>query len=359
MATALVRIHPRAATLELAPIAAFPGFRALLWSDDGLYASRGYSLYKTSVTGRDINWKPVAHFSMPLLRSLTSRMRFTSRLFRDGFHALATLRSGHLIAAVPGAILTLPPGENAFLVSHRIARGTRPLHIAVTPDDRIFVGEYFDNQERSEVHIYTSSDCGRSWAIAYTFAPGEIRHVHNVIFDPWQGCLWILTGDSGPECRIISASCDFARVETILAGSQQTRAAALVPTREGVVFSTDTPSQQNHIYLLDRSGNLETLAELSSSSIYGCAAGSSLFFSTMAEPSSTNTAEEVRLYGSVGGAHWENLLQYKKDRWPMRLFQYGNIFLPDGLNRTSILALTTCAVSGADLVTSLWTVQTE
>src|SRR5205085_4156777 len=104
-----------------------------------------------------------------------------------------------------------------------------------------------------------------------------------------------------PECRIISASCDFARVETILAGSQQTRAAALVPTREGVVFSTDTPSQQNHIYLLDRSGNLETLAELSSSSIYGCAAGSSLFFSTMAEPSSTNTAEEVRLYGSVGG----------------------------------------------------------
>jgi len=43
----------------------------------------------------------------------------------------------------------------------------------------------------------------------------------------------------------------------------------------------------------------------------------------------------------------------------MRLFQYGNIFLPDGLNRTSILALTTCAVSGADLVTSLWTVQTE
>ena len=151
------------------------------------------------------------------------------------------------------------------------------------------------------MHIYTSSDCGRSWAIAYTFAPGEIRHVHNVIFDPWQGCLWILTGDSGPECRIISASCDFARVETILTGSQQTRAAALVPTREGVVFSTDTPSQQNHIYLLDRSGNLETLAELSSSSIYGCAAGSSLFFSTMAEPSSTNTAEEVRLYGSAGG----------------------------------------------------------
>jgi hypothetical protein len=38
----------------------------------------------------------------------------------------------------------------------------------------------------------------------------------------------------------------------------------------------------------------------------------------------------------------------------MGLFQYGNAFLPDGKNNTSILAITTIAVEHADLETSIW-----
>src|SRR2546430_9672050 len=41
-------------------------------------------------------------------------------------------------------------------VTHQITRGTRPLNITVTRDDGIFWGEYFDNSERAEVHIYGS-----------------------------------------------------------------------------------------------------------------------------------------------------------------------------------------------------------
>jgi hypothetical protein len=352
-------VQPRVISLGLKPFAAFPGIRALLWRGNHLYASRGYSLYETDVTAPDLNWQLVAHASATPLRSLTSRMRLSSRLLRDGFHTLAALSSGHLVAAVPGAILILHPGEKKFIVSHSITRGTRPLHIAVTPDDCLFWGEYFDNADRSEVHIYASSDQGRSWNTAYTFAAGEIRHVHNIVFDPWQNCLWILTGDESTECRILRATIDFSRVETVLAGSQQTRAVALLPTRTGIVFSTDTPSQQNHIYCLDRSGNLKPLAAVSSSSIYGCAVGGSLFFSTMAEPSSVNTAAEVRLFGAADGSDWNSLLEYRKDWWPMGLFQYGNIFLPDGVNDTGMLALTACAVKDADSVTSLWTVQPQ
>ena len=359
MSAAPLPVQPRLTSLGLKPVAAFPGMRALLWRGKHLYASRGYTLYETDVTAPDLNWQLVAQASTTPMRSLTSRMRLSSRLFRDGFHALAALSSGHLVAAVPGAILILHPGEKKFSVSHPITRGTRPLHIAVTPGDCIVWGEYFDNADRSKVHIYASSDKGRSWNTAYTFAAGEIRHVHNIVFDPWQNCLWILTGDESTECRILRATVDFSRVETVLAGSQQTRAVALVPTSEGIVFSTDTPSQPNHIYCLDRVGNLRRLASVSSSSIYGCAVGGSLFFSTMAEPSLVNTATEVRLFGSAGGSDWKYLLEYKKDRWPMGLFQYGNIFLPDGVNDTGMLALTNCAVTDADSVTSLWTVQLQ
>jgi len=45
---------------------------------------------------------------------------------------------------------------------------------------------------------------------------------------------------------------------------------------------------------------------------------------------------------------------WRKDRWSMKYFQYGNAFLPDGENSTDLLAATTIAVQGADLRTSIW-----
>jgi hypothetical protein len=38
------------------------------------------------------------------------------------------------------------------------------------------------------------------------------------------------------------------------------------------------------------------------------------------------------------------------------LFQYGNALLPDGLNTSAVLAVSTVAVEQSDLETSLWRV---
>ena len=51
------------------------------------------------------------------------------------------------------------------------------------------------------------------------------------------------------------------------------------------------------------------------------------------------------------------LARWQKDKWPMRYFQYGNAFLPDGENSTNYLAATTVAVEGDDLVTTVWEVE--
>jgi hypothetical protein len=287
---------------------------------------------------------------------LSASSRLVSRLFRDGFHAVATVPSGHLIAAVPGAVVTLAPGESEFRVSHKVLRGTRPLHIAATPSGEIFWGEYFDNAQRDEVHIYASADRGATWSVAYTFPRGTIRHVHNVVYDRWENCLWILTGDDGLECRILRASCDFKNVDVVLSGNQQARAVALVPARDGLYFSSDTPLEANHAYHLDRRGSLTKLAVLGSSSIYGCQVGEGIFFSTMVEPSVVNVERSACVYGSQDGSHWQRLLAWNKDRWPMGWFQYGNAFLPDGENSTDLLAVTSIAVRPGDLETALWRV---
>lgn len=340
-------------TLERA--ARFPRMRALAWNGDELYAARGYQLLRAQVRDAgSISWNPLASFQAPLRRRLTAATSLTTRLFRDGFHALAVLPSGGLIGAVPGAIVTLRPGETDFHETHTITRGTRPLHITAVPGGAVFWGEYFDNAARDEVHIYASTDAGATWHVAHTFPKGAIRHVHNIVHDPWADCLWILTGDYGDECGVLRASCGLTRIETVLKGNQQARAVALVPARDGLYFSSDTPLEQNFIYRLSRDGSVAQLAPISSSSIYGCRVRDRVFFSTMVEPSEVNRDASVRIYGGGGSEEWRSLLAWKKDRWPMGLFQYGNAFFPDGNNATPYLAVSTIAVESEDMTTSLY-----
>jgi hypothetical protein len=346
-----------ASSLALSLKARLPGLRCLAWSGDILYASRGYELLQAPLQSpfRLPNWDRVGIFRANWKRRISATTNLTSRLFRDGFHALAVLPSGACVGAVPGAIITLKSGEKELAISHRITRGTRPLHITAVSGGALYWGEYFDNASRDEVHIYGSHDAGQTWDVAYTFPKGSIRHVHNIVHDPLENCLWILTGDNGDECRVLRASCDLATVDVVLKGNQQARAVAAVPTEDGLYFSTDTPLEQNFIYRLDRAGSLTRLASISSSSIYGCRVGQNLFFSTMVEPSEVNRDRQVRVYaGCTNSRTWDSPLAWSKDVWPMALFQYGNAFLPDGNNTSLYLALTTVAVDGDDSVTSVY-----
>jgi len=344
------------ATLTLA--ARFPGLRALAWAGDQLYASCGYEIVRAQVLDpRRLEWKRLAQFQAQLRRRLSVTNGLTVRLFRDGFHALAVLPAGGLIGAVPGFIVTLHTGEVEFRKTHTITRGTRPLHITAVPGGTVYWGEYFDNATRDEVHIYASSDAGATWSVAYTFPAGAIRHVHNIVHDPWGDCLWILTGDYGDECRILRADCDFSRIEIVQQGKQQARAVAAVPTPDALYFSTDTPLEANYIYRLDRQRALTQLAAISTSSIYGCRVGNHVLFSTMVEPSEVNHDRNVRIYGCnvANSESWQPLLSWQKDLLPMGLFQYGNAFLPDGHNSTQFLAVSTIAVESDDMVMSLYT----
>jgi len=354
MATAAAVLNPHRSTRQLCKIAEFPRLRALTWNGEVLYAGHGYSLWKAQMTGNEFKFVPVARYRPQWWREITSQSRLGYRLARDGFHALALHPAGNLIAAVPGAIVTVGHGETEFEVSHRILRGTRPLHITVTPGGRAYWGEYFDNPGRDEVHIYGSDDGGCHWRPAHTFPRGAIRHVHHIVYDRWDDCLWILTGDYRNECKILRASLDLLTIDEVIAGNQQARAVAVIVDETGLFYASDTPLEQNHIYHLDRRGTLEKCCEIPSSSIYGCRTLSGMFFSTMIEPSDFNRSREVTLFGSFDGGNWDLLERWEKDRWPMKYFQYGNALLPDGENSTDLLAMTTVAVEGADARTSIW-----
>ncbi|MBI4634948.1 MAG: hypothetical protein HY727_01235 [Candidatus Rokubacteria bacterium] len=331
------------------------GLRALAWNGGALYVSSGYRLFRLD-PGAGVPPAPVGRFDARPWRRATGRWRPTARLFRDGFHALATLPDGTLVAAVAGAIVVLRAGGARFEVTHRVTRGTRPLALAVTPQGHVFWGEYFSNPHREAVHVYGSRDGGQHWDIVHTFAAGVVRHVHGVVYDGFADCLWVLTGDDDRESAIWKVSPDWRRCETVVEGSQQARAVTLQPTPEALYFATDTPAEQNWIYRLDRRGDLQRLAPISGSCFWSAQAGGRVFFSTAVEPSRRNTSPLARLYGGSEADGWQQLLAWRRDRWPGRLFQYPNIVFASGRSDRGLLAATGVAVRDNDEVTSVWRV---
>ena len=79
---------------------------------------------------------------------------------------------------------------------------------------------------------------------------------------------------------------------------------------------------------------------MESSVFWGCKVGDYLFFSTVVESSKVNECKDACIWGSKDGENWKCIARFRKDIWPMKLFQYGQIFFPTGENNTDYLWFT-------------------
>ena len=71
------------------------------------------------------------------------------------------------------------------------------------------------------------------------------------IYDKYRNGIWILTGDSDTESKIIFANTTCSSLETVFSGSQNTRAVFVLPTKSALIIGGDSPFQKNHIQVLD------------------------------------------------------------------------------------------------------------
>ena len=237
----------------------------------------------------------------------------------------------------------------------RVARGSRPLAIALA-DGVLYWGEYFRNARREEVSIFGSRDNGNTWYTAHVFPPGSIRHVHRVLFDEHRRRVWVLTGDEDSECKVLWTEDHFASLKPASQGSQLSRAAAAVPVPCGLVWGTDVPDGQNRIRLLHDDGHIEDLAEIEGPSFYAARAGDFVLISTGVEPSRVNVSGCAMLLAARVSdlRNWRTVIRLRKDRWPMRLFQYGNVVLPDGIGDGRYAWASGLSLSGADGTVWRW-----
>jgi hypothetical protein len=214
-------------------------------------------------------------------------------------------------------------------------------------DDCIVYGEYMANVDHSSVAIYAR--VSNQWQKVFEFPPNTIEHIHSIIPDPYRNRVLILTGDKDEESAIWAAEDNFKSVKPILKGNQTYRACCAKAYKEGVMIITDSPFDDNYVYMVYENGlevKVEKIASLPGPTVFYTFIGEKVIFATDVEFDFKNI-QGKRLYFTrklgAGVKDWYvhvfagnpqsgfvEIAQYEKDILPMGIFGFGNVHFPTG-----------------------------
>lgn len=322
--------------------------RALLIGREGrLYIGRRYAILRSDDRGR--SWQLDCAVRAPAWRNTVTVSRLAARLLRHEIAALVMLSDGTRVAIARDGIHRAGAGEIEMTRGFAIRRGSRPLNVAVGENDRVLFGEYGDNPQRHEMHVYVSDVGARHFEVAYTFRAGDVRHIHNVYWDAGLAKYWVLVGDYDAEPGIGLLERDLSRIEWVVRGPQQCRVVAALIEPDALLFGTDSDTEQNHIVRLEKStGRMTNLCDIPGTSLHATRVGEWRAISTCVEPSAVNTGRVAMLFVSRDGERWEAAASYPKDTWDFRFFQYGTLILPYASDAGDVAMYSGQAVQGLD-----------
>ena len=300
------------------------------------------------------------------------RIKLFSRLFRLGVRACLPLSDDILLLSVSNKLFEYDLKKRQLSKGFDLQERIRPLTFTKVCgvkgfDDMIVFGGYLSNMDKKPVHVYKRVGKDR-WEVVYTFQEKAINHIHNIVPDPYRGCLWIFTGDFGSSAAIWKVTENFMCVKRVFSNDQQYRACAAYALPEGVLYVTDTPFVRNHIYLLEIDGEEYHIRKVSSfdgSCIYSCQWKDKYVFSSTVEADGNKSQpliksffdrkrgkgikdENVYLYLGNLQEGFQVIYKIKKDIWPF-IFQFGVFRFPCGENRGECLYFQPIATKINDL----------
>jgi len=323
--------------------------RALLARPDGtLYAARHLAIQRSRDDGA--TWERVATLPRDPLRRAAEASRLACRLLRHEVRALVEIDDGVLVAANRRGVFAGRTG-NGLLAASSVEAGGIPLLPPLclgSGRGTVLFGEYGSPRGRP-MRLFASRDRGASFQCVHTFAPGEVLHIHNTVWDEAQGHFWVLTGDFDQQPGIGRLSADLARFEWFVRGEQRFRAVDLFDLGDRLVYATDTQLEPNALVSLDkRSGKSERLRPFEGSCIYACRFGPWFAIATTVEPSPVNPSRDATLWVSRDLEAWHCVLRARKDRWHADYFQFGSLVLPRGASGRPVVVVSGQAVRGLD-----------
>jgi hypothetical protein len=293
------------------------------------------------------------------IKRFLSQCRLMVRLFRFEPRTVIKIEDTKYLVSFLGGVYLLQKLNGLWILNkeHQYRSGmNNPLQLVAingidTFQDGVVYGEYWGNPDKEEVRILRRDPNG-NWHVVYSFPKNSITHIHSIVPDPIRNCVYILTGDADQESGIWIAENDFETVRPIVIGKQKYRSCIAFPVKEGLLYATDTPLEQNYINLLylddEQKGEVKELHKIPGSCIYGTSItknGSVQYvFSTTVEGDSRKRGYRALLSLKPGpGIHTNEvkclllptpdelveLASFRKNIWPF-VFQFGGMTFAKG-----------------------------
>ena len=279
-----------------------------------------------------------------IFKFFASKISILRRMLRLEPRQALLLNNNEMLLTYKGFVYHLNIERKKLTKEHKFRNGmNNPLYLTKFNDKdgnvNILYGEYFNNNDRECVNIY--SRMNNKWKIVYTFKEGLIRHIHNIIYDEFRNNIYILTGDNDEESAIWKSDLKFKDVKVFLGGNQRYRSCFSTITKDKLYYLTDSPNDQNYLMSIDlETKDEETKADIDGPVIFGGTKDNKIIFSTSVEPDNKKNGLRKLLRKKRGKGVKTNysilyeyeidnkikkIAYFKKDIFPPRLFQLGNI----------------------------------
>ena len=215
-------------------------------------------------------------------------------------------------------------------------------------NDGVYWGDYGRNTEHQAVKVYHLNK-GHQISVVYSFPAGSVRHIHNIVEDVNGFVLFV--GDNETEAGIYKVNKDWSEVKPWKTGQQKYRAVVGYPYNGGVLYATDSVETENHLRFITAEGEEKILAPLNGSCIYGCETKDDYLFSTTVEPHEGDGLKSLFIDSLGGGIKSRDVTimavskkdltvrqvaSFRKDGWPMKLFQYGRCIFAGGQENQTV-----------------------
>lgn len=289
---------------------------------------------------------------------IVEKSKLLSRICRAGIRSAIAISDNKICLSIGNRIRELDLSNGILSRGYTCPNNCRPLNFTFVKsikglDDGIYWGGYLHNPSKKAVSIYKR--VGRDiWLPVYEFKEGLINHVHNIVADPYRNCLWIFTGDFGEASAIWKVTDNFKNIERIAFNSQKFRGCVAFATEDGLLYATDTPFENNYIYKFDTNTyELNILASIAGSCIYGCKWKDEYVFSTTVEGDGRGLSifdflfsvkrgagikdDYVHLYVGDCKNGFKEIYKERKDIYPFYLCQFGVFKFPSGNNNNDEL----------------------
>ncbi len=343
------------------------GCKPLCFVGEKLLVFRKGKLYLLDLDS--MNKTMVARVPRPFWHGLLGQFRLPTRLLRLEPRA-AVYSNGTVYFGYQGFMLELKLQSAKIEIAHQFRdRMQAPLviaHITDIPgfDDIVCYGEYFGNPSMESVSIVGKRGDSKDWVEMYRFEKGQINHIHSIVPDSYNDRVWVLTGDTDEASAIWYSDDNFQTLNRFLGGKQKYRCCSVFPTRGGIVYATDTPLRENHIYsvnLADKS--ITKIADLNGSCIYSSAINDDILISTTVEGTTSNSRvlnwlvrqkgpgikswySELLIGNGTDG--FRQIAAFEKDYFPTAIFQFGTLVFAHGDNETGRIVFYGNSVKGID-----------